>query len=123
MSKAGVGTCLPLLFLLAAGAKGYDVMVPTGNTVEALIKLNDLPGNGTGASLIAFGTALTLLVLAGVVLVFALNLLGVFELAPPSHGTGSPVATMRSTTTVRISRSRGSRSSGRHRKGIPEFVH
>src|SRR6187549_309901 len=27
-----------LLAKLAAGAKGYDVMVPTGNTVEALIK-------------------------------------------------------------------------------------
>ena len=34
------------------------------------------------------------------VLVFALNLLGVFELTPPSHGTGSLVAAVRDTLGV-----------------------
>ncbi len=31
-----------LLAKLAAGAKGYDVLVPTGNAVQALIKGNQL---------------------------------------------------------------------------------
>ena len=39
-----------------------------------------------------FQEPLFVAVLAAVVLVFALNLLGVFEVTPPSHGTGSLVA-------------------------------
>lgn len=39
-----------------------------------------------------FQEPLFVAVLSGVVLLFALNLLGVFELTPPSHGTGSLVA-------------------------------
>ena len=31
-----------LLAKLAAGAKGYDVLVPTGNAVQALVKGNQL---------------------------------------------------------------------------------
>ena len=39
-----------------------------------------------------FQEPLFVALLAGVVLLFALNLLGVFEVTPPSHGTGSLVA-------------------------------
>jgi thiol:disulfide interchange protein DsbD len=39
-----------------------------------------------------FQEPLFVAVLSGVLLLFALNLLGVFELTPPSHGTGSLVA-------------------------------
>ncbi|MGZ6034431.1 MAG: protein-disulfide reductase DsbD family protein [Myxococcaceae bacterium] len=71
---AYTGGILASLFLLAAAVLGLRA---AGHAV------------GWGFQ---FQEPLFVAVLAAVVLVFALNLLGVFEVTPPSHGTGSLVA-------------------------------